>query len=224
MVHMCRPMSDFLDAKTLKFSLPTSPTTGQLEVNILMTRWKSNMHAYRYNYIVIAVGTVCMAALYFWRLLFAFFFSAVIFLFSHLSTIVKPEPIVIGQHVVSSRDKLIASSLISAIFFFVFGALTPTILLMALCFVVASIHAMLRSKPPALSAKRQEEAAEVKATNEATAVEEGSLMEEDLNNEGSNNNMRARGGGVGVGGGGGGVGHFVGGGGGGGGQGFKKME
>lgn len=76
---------------------------------------------------------------------------------------------------------------------------------------------MLRSKPPALSAKRQEEAAEVKATKVATAVEEGSLMEEDLNDGGS---IRARGGEGGIGGGGGGAvpGHFVGGGGG------KKME
>lgn len=42
------------------------------------------MNAYKFNYIVSSAGPVVLAALYFWRLLFAFFFSAVFFLASHL--------------------------------------------------------------------------------------------------------------------------------------------
>ena len=58
------------------------------------------------------------------------------------------------------------------------SALTPLLLLVGACAVLSSVHAVLRSKPPALAGKRTEEVADLKASTVASTLEEGMMMEE----------------------------------------------
>ena len=50
-----------------KISIPKSPVTGAVDLEMLKNRWKVNFKAFKYNYLVSSAVPFFLSMLYFWR-------------------------------------------------------------------------------------------------------------------------------------------------------------
>jgi len=216
-LHLCRPWGDFADRKLLSVEPPSS-IDGKLDIKLLAQRWRINMTSYKYNYGVSSLVPLALVTFFYMRILIAAFFSILFYTFvlniDKLAQLQGGEPVKKILKLVYSNDgngqlkitpfhKNVTSGILSMLTFFVFGALTPIVLISTLSFLLSSVHALLRCKPPALggySTAGSDEVTEAvntaprsdaearKATSSAREQEEGEIIEDEVNE-----NIRMRG-------------------------------
>lgn len=95
---MCRSLADFLDVTTLRFVVPKSPITGTFDLQILVVRYKANLNAYRYNYLVSTLCIIALTSFIYWRLILSASTTVIIFVAVDLHQLLQPGPLIVGAH------------------------------------------------------------------------------------------------------------------------------
>ena len=71
----------------------------------------------------------------------AYVLTALVFISVHITDVIHPEPLIIGNRHIRRKDKQIGSGVISCFLFYFCGAIVPSILLVLVCFVTVSNEA-----------------------------------------------------------------------------------
>jgi hypothetical protein len=171
------------------------------------------MTTFKFNYLVVSLVPISLISTFFYtRILFASLLCLGLYTGVHSAdkwNALKSPPfdkiftllysIKEGGMTITTFHKNVTAGILSFIVFFLFSAITPSIMLGILCFLLSSIHALLRSKPPALSSSSSSSPSpppspkskmmeERKATTIAAAQEEGEIIEDAVSDS-----MRMRG-------------------------------
>jgi hypothetical protein len=166
LLHLTRPLKDFANLKSLSVYPPRNGG-GAVDINILVNRYKTNITLYKYNYILSSFVPLGMVTLFYWSVLLSVMTSVVVSV--GLMNVTKiNHPVVTkvisllystsDQYGVSNKlpaitplHKSITVTVLSVLIFWAFGGLSTITVTLITCVFLSSIHALLRSKPPALT-------------------------------------------------------------------------